>query len=100
MFIDKVMQAVEDCCATDAPEPTFDPTATPGAHEWFARVLRDQETPPRPLAWPDRPDVYWCAGLAGGCDAYHRVDFPFHDVTADEMPLRVCAPTVSARTKP
>lgn len=65
-------------------------------HEWFARALRDQETPARPLAWPDRPDVYWCAGLAGGCDAYHRDDFPSVEVIADDMPLRVCAATVKA----
>lgn len=78
--------------------PGFDPTLTPGAHEWFASELRGQETPEQPLVWPDRPDIYWCAGAAGGHDTWHRNDTGTPTAQADvivgELPMSVCAATL------
>lgn len=53
--------------------------------------LRDQ------LAGFD-PTLYWCAGAAGGHDAWHRNDpgtltAPV-DVIVNELPMSVCAATI------
>lgn len=82
----------------EAQEPDtqpFHPSTVPGAHAWFAGAVRHQEDAEMPIAWPDRPDIYWCAGVAGGCDTWHREDYPWtlfvprHD-GPDRLPVRVC----------
>lgn len=75
-------------------EDDFDPTCTPGAHKWFAHAVADQETAEGPIVWADRPDIFWCAGLAGGCDTWHRADYPHVDAIADDLPVTVCVVAV------
>lgn len=64
-------------CPTDIEEELQRANERLESEVWdMQRNIREKEDPRNPIPWADRPDIYWCAGADGGCDAYHRADFP------------------------